>query len=98
MDVGTFWANSRYAGLVPGVDLRPLVMAALDGMANDGRWFELLAAVCDGNVLGTAVVFKDPWYRSNKRDDVACLGLVTAQDATELEVLLDGGAEYGPEP
>jgi hypothetical protein len=89
VDFDTFWGHSRYQDLVPGVDLRPLVRAALEGMDDDGGWYALLAARTDGGICGTAAVFKDPWYRSRERDDVACFGLVTADGPGTLEALID---------
>jgi hypothetical protein len=89
VDFDTFWGRSRYYDLVPGVDLRPLVQAALDGMVDEGGWYSLLAARMDGGIVGTAAVFRDPWYRSRARDDVACFGLVTADGPDVLKALVD---------
>jgi len=84
-----FWAGSRYRGTVPGIDVKNSVAQALDEMQAGGGFYTALECESDGRPAGSLVVFKDPWYRSRRRADVACFGLVTAGDARTLEALLD---------
>ncbi|NMC06200.1 MAG: hypothetical protein GYA24_13375 [Candidatus Lokiarchaeota archaeon] len=86
---GRAWAGSRFAHPAPGIDVTASVASALDEMDASGGWHAALECVVDGQVAGSLVVFKDPWYRSKQRDDVACFGLVTARDERVLRDLLD---------
>ncbi len=84
-----FWPVSRFKGVVAGIDVKNSVNQALDDMVAGGGFVTPLECEMDGRVAGSLVVFKDPWYRSRRRDDVACFGLVTAADAPVLSALLD---------
>ncbi|MEX2680139.1 MAG: hypothetical protein Q6373_000940, partial [Candidatus Sigynarchaeota archaeon] len=82
-----FWAGSRYRGAVPGLDVKNNVKQALDEMEAGGGFYAALECQLDGRPAGSLVVFKDPWYRSRRRADVACFGLVTAGDARTHQAL-----------
>ncbi len=92
-----FWAGSRWGRAVAGLDLKNHVKGTLDEMEAAKGFVSCLACEEDGRALGSLVVFRDPWYRSKRRDDVACFGLVTAVDAPVLEALLDEAKEIARE-
>nr|MDO8109309.1 hypothetical protein [Candidatus Sigynarchaeota archaeon] len=83
-----FWARSRFKGIVPGLDLGAQVRQAFVEMEQGGGFASFLACEYGGKIVGSMVVFKDPWYRSARRDNVACFGLVTARDASTLARLV----------
>ncbi len=88
-----FWLNSRFNNNRIGLDGYLHVKSAFDLMQRDGGFFTFLECSREGQYAGSLVVFKDPWYRSYKHDDVACFGLVTASDSSVLGSLLDAAAQ-----
>ncbi len=84
-----FWGGSRFGSAAAGIDVKNNVKQALDEMEAGGGFYSALACESDGRVVGSLVVFKDPWFRTKRRDDVACFGLVTAGSAAVLETMLD---------
>ncbi len=89
----TFWAGSRWRRSADGIDLKAQVRSTLDEIEAATGFVDCLECDVDGRPLGSLVVFKDPWYRSKRRDDVACFGLVTAADEPVLKALLDEAAK-----
>ncbi|HME53389.1 MAG TPA: hypothetical protein VKM55_14290 [Candidatus Lokiarchaeia archaeon] len=85
----TFWARSRFALVVQGLNLVANVRGAIDEIVRDGGFATFLSCTWQGHFGGSLVVFKDPWYRSRGRDDVACFGLVTASNTAMLDVLVN---------
>jgi hypothetical protein len=84
-----FWSSSRYATIVDGFDLKSRVQNAFDEMESYGGFAFFLECSSDGIFLGSMAVFKDPWFRSKGRKNVACFGLVTVRDAQVLCKLLE---------
>ncbi len=84
-----FWSVSRFGGVAPGIDLKNSVKKALDEAEAGGGFYTALECEMGGRPAGSLVVFKDPWYRSRRRADIACFGLVTAKDSSALAMLLD---------
>ncbi|HME55334.1 MAG TPA: hypothetical protein VKM55_24210 [Candidatus Lokiarchaeia archaeon] len=84
-----FWSHSRFKAFVNGVDTSEIVCESFKEMEMNGGFATFLELKIDGKVVGSLVVFKDPFYRSKGRDDVVCFGLVTALRARDLEPLLD---------
>jgi hypothetical protein len=88
-----FWAGSRWRRAAAGIDLKTQVKRTLDEMEAATGFVSCLECKMDGRSAGSLVVFKDPWYRSKRRDDAACFGLVTAVDVPVLKALLDEAME-----
>jgi len=83
-----FWARSRFKSIIPGLDLGAQVRQAFGEMEQGSGFASFLACKSDEGILGSLAVFKDPWYRSAKRDNVACFGLATARDGNTLSKLI----------
>jgi hypothetical protein len=88
-----FWAGSQWQHAAAGIDLKAQVKRTLDEMEAATGFVSCLECKMDGRSAGSLVVFKDPWYRSKRRGDVACFGLVTAVDVPVLKALLDEAME-----
>ncbi len=88
-----FWLNSRFNTTRLSFDSYPLVKNAFDQIRREGGFITFLECSHGSEYEGSLVVFKDPWYRSYKRDDVACFGLVTASDSRVLGYLLEAAAQ-----
>jgi len=88
-----FWSRSRFSAAVPGLDLTGQVKNAFDEMERDGGFATFMECTWRGHFGGSLVVFKDPWYRSRGRDEVACFGLVTAGNTAMLDVLMNAARQ-----
>jgi hypothetical protein len=88
-----FWARSRYTSIVPGLDLAKNVKTAFDEMERDGGYVTFMTCTWRGHFGGSLAVFKDPWYRSKGRDNVACFGLVTATNTAMLDLLVNAARQ-----
>jgi len=55
-----------------------MVKNTIAEMERDGGFATFLSCWWRGHLGGSLVAFKDPWYKSSGRSDVACFGLVTA--------------------
>jgi hypothetical protein len=88
-----FWRNSRFNTKSFGFDGNSFAKNAFSKMEGDGGFATFIECSGGSRFAGSLVVFKDPWYRSFRRKDVACFGLVTASDSSVLESLLGAASQ-----
>lgn len=88
VDFPAFWTTSRYARMVDGHSLEGLMKQHLDLVRLMGGFYHFLECRIFGEFAGSLMVFWDRLYRSRRRENVACFGLVTVEDASVLENLL----------